>query len=390
MKLSDFNYKLPPELIATEPVKKRDQSRLLILDKKTGQIEHKKFFNIIDYLQPGDLLIANNSKVIPARFLGKKTTGGEVEVFLSKPFDGGWECLIKGRVKAGTEIILSTKLSAKIIEVKGDGVSLVEFNLVGSSFMKEVEAIGHIPLPPYIEKQRGEHKELAGDKKNYQTVYAEDVKKGSVAAPTAGLHFTPELLKKIKAKGVGVEYLTLHVGLGTFLPVKTEKIEDHKIHSEYAEVGASLIKKIIATKQAGHRVIAVGTTTTRTLEYVFKNFQFSASSFQTISKSQFLNYKNEKVIKLNVAKRQPALKIENWKLEIEKPTGFCGWVDIFIYPPYKFKIVDALITNFHLPESTLLMLVSALAGKKNIDKAYEEAIKNKYRFYSYGDAMFIA
>lgn len=355
MKLSDFNYNLPEELIAVNPVLARDQSRLLVLDKKSGKIEHKHFFDLVDYLQPGDLLVANNSKVIPARLIGKKSTGGEVEVFLSKNLGDKWECLIKGRVKNNTTISLSKKLQAEILEVLGDGVSLVKFNLTGAKFMKEVEVIGHMPLPPYIEKKRGEQKELTSDQKNYQTVYAEDLKKGSVAAPTAGLHFTPELIKKIKAKGVGVEYLTLHVGLGTFLPVKTEKIEEHKIHSEYAEVSAELIKKIIATKQTGHRVIAVGTTTTRTLEFVFKN----------------LDIKN-------------CLKIKNSKIK-----NFASWVDIFIYPPYKFKVVDALVTNFHLPKSTLLMLVSALATKKHIDKAYQEAIKAKYRFYSYGDAMLI-
>jgi S-adenosylmethionine:tRNA ribosyltransferase-isomerase len=355
MKLSDFDYHLPPELIATKPAKKRDQSRLLVLDKQTGAIEHKHFFDLVDYLKPGDLLVANNSKVIPARLIGKKTTGGVIEIFLSKPLSGSplrkgreikgtWECLIKGRVKAGTKIILSKRMEAEIVEVIGEGLSLVKFNLTGKEFMKEVEKIGHIPLPPYIEKRRGAEKELKSDKKNYQTVYAEDLKPGSVAAPTAGLHFTPELIKKIKAQGVGVEYLTLHVGLGTFLPVKTEIIEEHKIHSEYAEVSADLIKKIIETKKKGGRIVAVGTTSARTLEFVFKN-----------------------------------LDIKN----------FSSWVDIFIYPPYKFKVVDALVTNFHLPKSTLLMLVSALAGKKNIDKAYQEAIKAKYRFYSYGDAMFI-
>jgi S-adenosylmethionine:tRNA ribosyltransferase-isomerase len=270
MQLKDFNYHLPPELIATHPTAKRDQSRLLVLDKATGAIEHKHFFDLIDYLKTGDLLVANNSKVIPARLLGKKSTGGVVEVFLSKNLGKNWECLIKGRVKAGVKIILSKKLNAEIVEVVGEGISLVKFNLTSAEFMKEVEVIGHTPLPPYIIKKRSQA-ELTSDKKNYQTVYAENLKKGSVAVPTAGLHFTPGLIKKIKAKGVGVEYLTLHVGLGTFLPVKTEKIEEYKIHSEYAEVSAELIKKIIETKKRGGRIIAVGTTTTRTLEFVFKN-----------------------------------------------------------------------------------------------------------------------
>ncbi len=366
LKVSDFNYHLPPELIATQPSKVRDQSRLLVLDKKTGQTEHQHFFDLVDYLEPGDLLVANNSKVIPARLIGKKNTlsallgtGGEVEVFLSKQLENVWECLIKGRVKVGTSIVFSKKLSGEVMALKDDGVRFVKFNLEGTAFVKEVEKIGQVPLPPYIVKKRREEKELPNDKKNYQTVYADNFKKGSVAAPTAGLHFTPELIKKIKAKGVGVEYLTLHVGLGTFLPVKTEKIEEHKIHSEYAEVSAEVIKKIVETKKRGGRIIAIGTTTTRTLEYVLKNLDIQNSKF----------------------------KIQNYS----------GWVDIFIYPPYKFKVVDALITNFHLPKSTLLMLVSAFAacpehsrrGKKYIDKAYQEAIKAKYRFYSYGDAMLI-
>ncbi len=383
MKLSDFDYYLPPELIATRPTQKRDQSRLLVLAKKTGKIEHKYFFDLINYLQPGDLLIANNSKVISARLIGKKNTGGVVEVFLSKknylpppdlPLRKGeeaaevWECLIKGRVKTGAVIVLSKKLQAEIVDVMGEGISLVKFNLSGKDFMKEVETVGHVPLPPYIEKQRGAVKELKSDKKDYQTIYAEDLKKGSVAAPTAGLHFTPELIKKIKAKDVGVAYLTLHVGLGTFLPVKTETIEEHKIHSEYAEVSAELIKKIRETKKRGGKIIAVGTTTTRTLEYVFQNIVIPAKAGISSSSEK----KRDSRFRGNDGER-----------------GFAGFVDIFIYPPYKFKVVDALVTNFHLPKSTLLMLVSALAGKKNIDKAYQEAIKAKYRFYSYGDAMLI-
>ncbi len=368
MKLSDFDYNLPPELIATHPTARRDQARLLVLHKNNGAIEHKIFADVIDYLQPGDLLVANNSKVIPARLIGKKETpstssgrgGGEVEVFLSKNISPStslrtnsavgtvWECLIKGKVKAGSKIVLSEKLSGEVLG--GDETKEVKFNLSGGELMNELEKIGEVPLPPYIVKSRKSLvvSQYNNDKEDYQTVYADETKKGSVAAPTAGLHFTPELLEKIKDKGVNVEYLTLHVGLGTFLPVKTEKIEEHKIHSEYAEVSAELIEKIVATKKAGHKVFAVGTTSARTLEYVF------------------------------------GLMTNDFRL-----SGFAGFVDIFIYPPYEFKVVDGLITNFHLPKSTLLMLVSALAGKKNIDKAYKQAIEQKYRFYSYGDAMLI-
>ncbi len=380
MRLADFDYQLPPALIATEPAKKRDQSRLLILDKASGKIAHKHFFDLLDYLQPGDLLVANNSKVIPARLIGKKITGGTVEIFLSKNIGKVWECLIKGRVRVGMIIIVSKKLRAEIIKILGEGASLVKFNLRGNEFMKEVERIGHVPLPPYIIKNRGQSQELKSDTKNYQTVYAEDLKKGSVAAPTAGLHFTPGLLQKIKAKGVGVEYLTLHVGLGTFLPVKTETIEEHKIHSEYAEVSAELIKKIVATKKRGGRIIAIGTTTTRTLEYVFSPLSLRGAQ----RRSKLYAFKS---------KQRSPRSLQS----LAMTEGFAGWIDIFIYPPYKFKVVDALITNFHLPKSTLLMLVSAFAarpergrrGKKHIDKAYQEAIKAKYRFYSYGDAMLI-
>ncbi|MEI6378326.1 MAG: tRNA preQ1(34) S-adenosylmethionine ribosyltransferase-isomerase QueA [Candidatus Falkowbacteria bacterium] len=388
MKLADFDYILPSELIATQPSQQRDQSRLLVLHKGNGAIEHKHFFDILDYLEPGDLLVANNSKVIPARLAGKKMTGpstglrtgggGKVEIFLSKNLGststslsagashstelmtGAWECLVKGRVKVGDKIILSDKLFGLVEEIH-DEIRIIKFSLVGSELMNELEAIGQIPLPPYIIKQRASETIQDGDKENYQTVYADEQKKGSVAAPTAGLHFTPELISKIKAKGVQMEYLTLHVGLGTFLPVKTDNIEEHQIHSEWAEVPVELIAKIIATKQAGHRVIAVGTTTARTLEF------FADKIFSIENK--------------NVAKQPPILDIPR--------SGLSAWVNIFIYPPYQFKVVDALITNFHLPKSTLLMLVSALAGKDNIDRAYQEAIAHKYRFYSYGDAMLI-
>jgi len=269
-----------------------------------------------------------------------------VEVFLSKRLGEVWECLLKGRVKVGLVLKLSEKLTATLEPAKDDGTWLVRFNLIGSEFFKAVEMIGQVPLPPYIIKQRGDDKLSASDKTDYQTVYADAEKQGSVAAPTAGLHFTPELLEMIKCKGVEIVFITLHVGLGTFLPVKVDNIEEHQIHSEWAEVSQETVEKIVQAKQSGKKIIAVGTTTTRTLEY-------------------FAN----KILR-DVA-------------------GLADWVDIFIYPPYQFKIVDSVITNFHLPKSTLLMLVSALAGKNKIDEAYKQAISQNYRFYSYGDAMLI-
>jgi len=345
--LSDFDYHLPLELIAQKPARPRDHSRLLLLNKKNGAIEHKHFYNLIDYLNPGDLLILNNSKVFPARLLGyKKETGGKIEIFLHHDLGQGvWECLVGGRVKEKTIIEFPNQLIAEIIKNNNDGTFQVKFNYRGLKFFSLISKIGLVPLPPYIKR---DHK-LACDKNNYQTVYADNHKVGSAAAPTAGLHFTKNLLKKIKAKGVIIKYVTLHVGLGTFSPVKTEKIKDHKMHSEFASVNVDTIKEIIRTKKQSGRIIAVGTTSCRTLESI-----------------NWPDFKNEKDI---------------------KSQSF--WTDIFIYPGYKFKIVDALVTNFHLPKSTLLMLVSALASKKGIDLAYQAALQEEYRFFSYGDAMFI-
>jgi S-adenosylmethionine:tRNA ribosyltransferase-isomerase len=338
--VSDFDYNLPSEFIAQKPVRPRDHSRLLLLNKKTKKIEHKYFYNLIDYLNPGDLLILNNSKVFPARLLGqKKETGGKIEIFLHHDLGRGiWECLIGGRVKEGTIVEFSKKLIAEIIKNNNDGTWQVKFNHSGLDFFSIISKIGLVPLPPYIKRD----KKIASDKNNYQTVFAADNKVGSAAAPTAGLHFTNNLLKKIREKGVIIKYVTLHVGLGTFSPIKTEKIKDHKMHSEFASIEKGTIKEIIKAKKAGGRVIAVGTTSCRTLE------------------------------SLDISKGSQSF-----------------WTNIFIYPGYKFKVVDALVTNFHLPKSTLLMLISALAGKSNIDMAYQEALSQKYRFFSYGDAMFI-
>lgn len=342
MKLSDFDYTFPAELIAQSPADIRDHSRLLVLGKETGKIKHHTFYDVFDYLKAGDVLVVNNSKVFPARIFGRRTdSDGKIEILLNKNIkESLWEVLGKN-LKPNTDIKFeNSELEGKVIDKKGK-ISTIEFNLNGEEFFKEIEKIGHTPLPPYIKKIDDQ-----SDKINYQTVYAKPV--GSVAAPTAGLHFTKNLLSQIKAKGVEIVEVTLHVGLGTFAPVESENIEDHKIHSEYYTIIPSEIKKIIKAKKNGRRIIAVGTTTTRVLEHIFLS-----------PKTQVLS------------------------------SNISGWTNIFIYPGYKFKCVDGLITNFHLPKSTLLMLVCAFAGRENIKKAYKEAIDQKYRFFSYGDAMLI-
>ena len=345
--VKDFDYNLPLELIAQKPAQPRDHSRLLLLNKKTGVIQHQHFFEIINHLQSGDLLVLNNSKVFPARLIGhKKETGGEVEIFLHQKLKTNiWECLLKGKIKVGLQIKLSKKLEAEIINNNNDGTWQVKFNLTGENFWQAINKIGAVPLPPYIKREV----QKASDRNNYQTVFANDKKIGSVAAPTAGLHLTKNLLKKIKAQGVKIVYVTLHVGLGTFAPVKTKNIIDHKMHHEFVEIDAKTLKAVLAAKKSGARIIAVGTTSCRTLESI-----------------DWTKFKD----------KQPT-----------KRQAF--WTNIFIYPGYQFKVVDALITNFHLPKSTLLMLVSALAGEKGIKKAYQVAVDQKYRFFSYGDAMFI-
>ncbi len=341
-RLKDFDYYLPPELIAQEPVNPRDRARLLIVDRKDKKIEHKHFFEILNYLKKGDVLVVNDSKVFKARLFGhKKESGGAVEIFLHKQIDGKtWECLLGGRVKEGLEIILANKFTAFVLKNNQDGTWLVEFNKTGADFFKEVGRIGHLPLPPYI-KRNTDNEE---DDRNYQTVYANAKKIGSVAAPTAGLHFTPELISQIKKIGVKIERVTLHVGLGTFSPVKTENILEHKMHSEYVEIDSKTALRLKKAKQAGQRIIAVGTTSCRTLE------SWGQAGF---------------------------------------PSSFNSWTNIFIYPGYQFLAIDALITNFHLPKSTLLMLVSAFGDADLIKKAYQEAISQNYHFFSYGDAMFI-
>lgn len=340
MKTDDFDYELPKELIAQTPLKKRDESRLLVLDKENGEVEHKKFYDIIDYLNEGDALVINDTKVIPARIIGvKEDTGAVIELLLLKDIDGNtWECLAKPqkRLKVGTIISFGDGiLKAKVSELKEEGVTIVTM-IYDGILMEILERLGTMPLPPYI------HEKLS-DQSMYQTVYAKDY--GSAAAPTAGLHFTSNLLKKIENKGVKIVHVTLHVGLGTFRPVMVSDVTAHKMHSEHFIMTKEAAETLNEVRESGGRIIAVGTTSVRTLESVLAC--------------------NDKFV--------PMVKDTS----------------IFIYPGYKFKAIDALITNFHLPKSTLVMLVSALAGKDNILNAYKIAVQEKYRFFSFGDAMLI-
>lgn len=340
MKVEDFDYDLNENLIAQTPIKDRDTSKLLVLDKKTGEIEHKHFYDIIDYLEKGDTLVLNDTKVLPARLLGEKTdTHAVIEILLLKDLGGDvWECLVKParRIKVGTIVTFGQgELKAECVKEDNEGIR--HFKLIYSGILLEIlEQLGTMPLPPYI------HEKLK-DQSRYQTVYAKEI--GSAAAPTAGLHFTKELLKKIEDKGVNIAYVTLHVGLGTFRPVSVDTIEEHKMHSEHYQMTKEVAELLTETKKNNHKIIAVGTTSTRTLETIMTKY----NEFKECS----------------------------------------GWTDIFIYPGYKFKAIDSLITNFHLPKSTLVMLVSALAGKDNIMNAYKVAQEKKYRFFSFGDAMLI-
>ena len=340
MKTHDFYYDLPEELIAQTPLEKRDTSRLMLLDRATGQVRHKHFYDILDYLNPGDCLVMNDSRVLPARLLGHRPTGGAVEVLLLRDLGNKcWECLCKpGRkMQVGNEVIFGNgELTAVVKEVQETGNRVVEFRFEGI-FLEVLEQLGKMPLPPYI-------KEELQDQERYQTVYAREL--GSAAAPTAGLHFTTELLDRIREKGVKTAFVTLHVGLGTFRPVKAEDILEHHMHSELCMMNEETATILNETKASGGRIICVGTTSCRTLEsLVNEDGSFSAKS---------------------------------------------RWTDIFIYPGYSFKAMDALITNFHLPESTLVMLVSAFAGREHVLNAYRIAVEERYRFFSFGDAMFIA
>ena len=340
MLVEEFDFDLPEELIAQTPLEKRDESRMLVLDKKTGEIEHKKFFDLVDLLNKGDVLVLNDTKVMPARLYGvKEETDAAIEVLMLKDTGNDtWECLCKPakRVKLDTVISFGDGLlKARCVDIKDEGIRLFKLEYEGILY-EILDKLGEMPLPPYI------HEKLE-DKDRYQTVYAKNV--GSAAAPTAGLHFTKELLETLKEKGVEIEYVTLHVGLGTFRPVSVENINDHVMHSEFYQMSKDTADRLTKAKSEGRRIISVGTTSTRTLETIMSLY----GCFKECS----------------------------------------GWTNIFIYPGYEFKAIDALITNFHLPKSTLVMLVSALAGRENILNAYNEAIKERYRFFSFGDSMFI-
>ncbi len=339
LKKKDFYYELPEELIAQTPLEKRDSSRLMYLNKGTGEIEHRRFFDLPDYLRPGDCIVVNDTRVLPARLLGCRKSGGNVELVLLRDLgEGKWECLSRpGRkTKPGTALVFGDgELTAVVEAVTDGGNRIVRFRYDGV-FLEVLERLGKMPLPPYIKAE-------LHDRERYQTVYSREL--GSAAAPTAGLHFTPELLDGLREKGIRICYVTLHVGLGTFRPVKEEEIENHAMHSEFCVIPQETAKIINETKQNGGRIIAVGTTSCRTLE----SFSGEDGSVRAAS----------------------------------------GWTDIFIYPGYRFKCIDGLVTNFHLPESTLIMLVSALAGRESVLHAYEIAVQERYRFFSFGDAMLI-
>ncbi len=344
LQLKDFDYDLPKELVAQMPADKREDSRMMILDRQLQTIEHKHFYDIENFLDKNTLLVLNNTKVLPARLFGTKDTGAKIEIFLLKQVKNNqWKCLIKPskRVKQNMIIFISNELSVKIIE-KQDDEWLVELIYQGDLY-DTLHKIGNIPLPPYIERKIQSDDIKKFDLERYQTVYAKD--EGSVAAPTAGLHFTKEILENLKQKGVEIAYVTLNVGLGTFKPVKCENITEHKMHSEDFEISKETADAINNAKKSGKKIVAVGTTTVRTLETAFQKY----GCIKACRDSS----------------------------------------ELFIYPPYEFKVIDSLLTNFHLPKSTLLMLVSAFAGKDFIFKAYKEAVENRYRFFSYGDCMFI-
>lgn len=334
MKVSEFDYELPSELIAQEPVEPRDASRLMVLHRKTQRIEHRIFREIIEYLEPGDLLVLNVSKVIPARLYARKKTGASIEILLIERLEEGiWKCLVRPgqKVKKGTELVIDEDLSAVCLGRGEDGTRILKFQPQDDRLIFEK---GRTPLPPYIKNEV--------PLERYQTVYAKE--EGSVAAPTAGLHFTPELIEKLKKKGVQFAEVVLHVGIGTFRPVKVEEVEKHKMHEEFYQVPKETVRKLRETRERGNRIVAVGTTTVRTLETIAR---------------------------------------------LPEQEEYVGKTDLFIYPPFEFKLVDALVTNFHLPRSTLLMLVAAFAGKDFVMEAYREAVKRRYRFFSFGDAMLI-
>ncbi|MGI6364953.1 MAG: tRNA preQ1(34) S-adenosylmethionine ribosyltransferase-isomerase QueA [Bacillota bacterium] len=339
MKVSDFDFSLPQELIAQRPSQQRDHSRLLVLDRRTGSVRHKHFYDLPDLLDPGDLLVLNDTKVLPARLFARKPTGGQLELLLINPLDDKtWNCLVKParRARPGTRLELDGGLWGEVRAEGEEGLRTITFSLGGDEFQAAIARIGEMPLPPYIQ-------EKPADPGRYQTVYA--ARPGAVAAPTAGLHFTPQLFQALEARGVGRVQLTLHVGIGTFRPVSVERVEEHKMHGEYYQIDDHTAEAINAARAAGRRIVAVGTTAVRVLE---------------------------------TAARADGTVVAG-----------SGWTDIFIYPGYRFRAVDKLITNFHLPRSTLLMLVSAFAGREQILATYAEAVAREYRFFSFGDAMLI-
>jgi S-adenosylmethionine:tRNA ribosyltransferase-isomerase len=377
MKTSDFYFELPPELIAQTPLPRRDASRLMCVDKLSGAVLHRRFTDLAEILRPGDLLVMNDSRVLPARLIGTTAHGGAAEILLlTQKSDAVWECLVKPgkRLKSGAIVNFGTsELSAEIADVLPDGNRLVRFRYDGV-FLEILEELGTMPLPPYI-------RERLTDSSRYQTVYAREP--GSAAAPTAGLHFTSELLSALEARGVELRYITLHVGLGTFRPVKADNLLEHKMHSEFCVVPDETLEAVHRAKRESRRVIAVGTTACRALESGLIPPPLPPQTLpDTTARTAPENGRRVGISSATVGDTTAQTVLESGAVS--------GWVDIFIYPGYEFNTVDALITNFHLPESTLIMLVSALAGRENVLNAYRTAVEARYRFFSFGDAMFIS
>jgi len=369
LQVNDFDYALPPDLIAQHPLARRDESRLLVLRRDSGAVDHRRFRDIVDYLEPGDLLVLNDTRVIPARLVGRRPTGGRIEALLIAPEGDVWRAMLKGsgRVKLGEKLSFEGgALTCTLYGRLPDGQVHLAFPLGHDELIAALQRVGRAPLPPYIKRPPETDPDREADRERYQTVYAR--RPGAIAAPTAGLHFTPEVFAALDAKGVRRTTLTLHVGLGTFKPVTAERIEDHVMHAEWFELPAEAAEAIAATHAAGHRVIAVGTTATRVLEAIARE-------------------KGKKGTGVFSAKHPEGLSGKRLPSPFSPPRS--GWTDLFITPGFEFRLTDALVTNFHLPRSTLLMLVAAFAGRERILAAYEEAKGLGYRFYSYGDAMLI-
>ena len=394
MDVKDFDYELPEELIAQDPLTDRSSSRLMLLDKDTGAIEHRHFRDIIDYLEPGDCLVINDTKVIPARLLGvKEDTGAHVEILLlTRKTDNVWECLVRPgkKLREGARVVFGNgELRAEILGTVNEGNRLVRFEYQGI-FEEVLDRLGEMPLPPYI-------KHKLEDKDRYQTVYAKN--EGSAAAPTAGLHFTNELLSEIEDKGINIARVTLHVGLGTFRPVKADKIEDHHMHSEFYIVNAETAELINRTMESGHKIISVGTTSTRTLEsaaVLNPEFERLSSEGARVENAGTSLDKEGKDGSMDISRIEDQVNKKKYIIGADGRIipkyilkAQSAWTSIFIYPGYEWKLVDELITNFHLPQSTLIMLVSSLCGRTNILNAYKEAVRERYRFFSFGDAMFL-